>query len=112
MDVLPDIAHDDGCVQQFMWFKWCFAPDVTIPFLTPHNKWTLERDLLNDRGEQAVVRERYESCKSVGVIPNPRGGTWAFPKTADNSIHPGLPVVVEAYSATTSNNHFSNAPSQ
>eukprot|EP00972_Heterocapsa_arctica_P023383 3445772-Heterocapsa_arctica.AAC.1 len=58
-----------------VWKHYAIATDVDIPMVSG-GSWAVERDALNDRGDEGTIEERAQSVKEVGIIENLRIGPW------------------------------------
>ena len=58
-----------------VWKHYTNATDVDVPLLSG-GTWTVERDRLNDRGDEGTIEERAKSVAEVGIIENLRMGAW------------------------------------
>ena len=59
-----------------VWKQSVIAEEVDIP-LVSGGTWAVERDPLNDRGDEGTIEERAQSVAEVGIIENLRMGAWA-----------------------------------
>ena len=84
-DRFPDVK-DGAEMQSVIWTHYIIASNVSIALF--HNDiFVLERDELNDRGDEGTVNDRKASIELVGFLEL-RSGAWVFPK-GENKISPG-----------------------